>query len=351
MAELSKAMGISKTGAPTPPPGGASAGACARSMSSPDFASDLARLLALLGAPCAAEPEAEVATPVAEVATPVAEVATPVAETGDPVEALCAEVALAQPGHVPIATTEPDAAPSEPGPARTLQVTLTPPGATRAADHRAAQAPNDRAMPALPLLPTAASGAAAFTVTPTPEAKGDVSNTDAPDLTAIIPLNAALPSEAAPRAAPATAASAPVDILQPHAARQIAETVTWHVPAQGAAEVRIRLNPEELGPLDVQLRLDGDKVSVRFDMADERVRDVVQSSLPSLSSMLSARGLQLDQAQVFAQARGHASPQQQQHSTPAPGWADRGDRDAGDGLSVSAATRPLIRRGLLDDYA
>lgn len=99
-----------------------------------------------------------------------------------------------------------------------------------------------------------------------------------------------------------------IDLRLPQASQQLAESVVWQLD-QAAQEVRIRLNPQELGSVDVQLRLDGDKVSVRFDMADASVRDMVQTSLPQLSSMLAARGLALDQAQVFSQDRGQSQSQ------------------------------------------
>ncbi|MGH8516409.1 MAG: flagellar hook-length control protein FliK, partial [Panacagrimonas sp.] len=285
------------------------------------------------------------------------------------VDALCAEVALVVPGTEPSAScalpavavpVEPSTpTPEDPaagivdeGPTRTLRVLLTPPGGTISAEHRSANAPDAPTRPTLPLLPAAAAGASAFTVVSDAMPDAAASSTVvalpvvdvAPASGAALPLNAATGHAQTTHAVAATI----VDTLHPQASLQIAETVAWHVPAQGVAEVQIRLNPEELGPLEVQLKLDGDKVSVRFDLSDERVRDVVQTSLPSLSSLLAARGLQLDQAQVFAHARGQGSPQQDSRSPWSP--AKNGD-ESGDELSMAAATRPLVRRGLLDDYA
>lgn len=212
-------------------------------------------------------------------------------------------------------------------------------------------------MPTLPLLPSAAAGATAFIVStstdasPDPGASGGIPISTGPDATSTAPVGTipSLESLTRPAAAPRTIAATVVDVLHPQAPRQMAETVAWHVPAQGAAEVQIRVNPEELGPVDVQLKLDGDKVSVRFDLADERVRDVVQSSLPSLSAMLSARGLQLDQAQVFAQQRDGQGGTFQPPAASALRSPERTEDDAE--LSIDAARRPVVRRGLLDDYA
>lgn len=147
---------------------------------------------------------------------------------------------------------------------------------------------------------------------------------------------------------PSTPVVAPaiVDLRHAQAPQQIAESVVWHVAQHGGGEVRIRLNPEDLGPLDVQLKLDGDKVQVRFDTADASVRDTVQTSLPNLASLLSARGLQLDQAQVFSQSRG----QQPLPQAPAdPGRETHGE-SASDSDAASRAPRLTLRRGLIDDY-
>lgn len=352
-ASATPAVSGAARGAPLP---AVSALASARVFSAPDFATDLARLVALLGGATDAPIE------------PTVEPAPVLPESADAVDALCAEVALAVPAPpvpVPVVSESPaDAAPApvaadDRAPVRSLQVTLAPPGATVAASHRSDAAPADHASPDLPMLPTAAAGAAAFTVATPNEAPTDAEPSGgalaakiASDTPSPLPAPALPSFDVAPRPAVTPhpiVAAAVVDALQPQAQKQIAETVAWHVPAQGAAEVQIRLNPEELGPLDVQLKLDGDKVSVRFDLADERVRDVVQSSLPSLFSMLSTRGLQLDQAQVFAQSRGQGSPA---HPSPlqAP-WSSVARENADPELTFTAAPRPLIRRGLLDDYA
>jgi flagellar hook-length control protein FliK len=312
----------------TPPTGVGPAG-----LPAADFANDLARLAALLGAGVQglALPSGDAAATSSDAS---AEPSTE-ADAADPIGALCAEVGLVMPGLAapvaPAAAPAPVADPSDP--ARGVQVL---PAATSGSpvsnpeQGRSADAPD---------------GVQAETIAA--PAGSDVTSSQASSIPGVPVEMLARPAAASH--APHAIAATVVDALQPQAPRQMAETVAWHVPAQGAAEVQIRLNPEELGPVDVQLKLDGDKVSVRFDLADERVRDVVQSSLPSLSSMLSSRGLQLDQAQVFAQQR---SPHQQQQAQPQGAWSSA-RQDAGDeGSSITtAATRPLIRRGLLDDYA
>lgn len=133
-----------------------------------------------------------------------------------------------------------------------------------------------------------------------------------------------------------------LDPLTPQAPQQIAETVVWHL-GKGEQEVRIRLNPKDLGQIDVSIKLEGEHVDVRFDAADASVRDVVQTSLPQLASLLSARGLTLDQAQVFSQSRG-------QQNSAAPEPERRSSAEGSAEIGTVTETRRILRRGLVDDY-
>ena len=143
-----------------------------------------------------------------------------------------------------------------------------------------------------------------------------------------------------------------VDVRHPTASQQLADSVIWQLDL-GGQEIRIRLNPRELGSMDVQLKLDGDKVSVRFDMADASVRDVVQISLPQLSAMLSSRGLALDQAQVFSQGGGQGAWQDGHGdgaATSSTGHHPNAPDNAVDG-EAAQAVRHVLRIGAVDDYA
>lgn len=139
--------------------------------------------------------------------------------------------------------------------------------------------------------------------------------------------------------APAPAAVI-VDPRLPQAPQQLAETLVWNIE-KGVQQVQIHVHPADLGPINVNIRMEGDHVDVRFDAADAGVRDVVQTSLPQLASLLAARGLTLDQAQVFSQSRGG-----QQNPLPQP---ERREGDSGSG-DASFTPRRVVRRGLVDDY-
>lgn len=147
-------------------------------------------------------------------------------------------------------------------------------------------------------------------------------------------------SAASSREAGAVPSPQTLDLRLPQAPALLAQSIVWHLD-QGLQEVSIDLHPVELGRMEIHLKLDGERVDLRFDMADSQVQDVVKTSLPQLASLLSARGLMLDQAQVFTQSRQGGGNGRSQ------------EREAGD--AQESASSPVsgvrtIRRGLVDDY-
>jgi flagellar hook-length control protein FliK len=195
--------------------------------------------------------------------------------------------------------------------------------------------------------PAAADGTTTTPTTPTPDAatptKAEAALPNAADLAAALAAasQGIAPGKGHAETAVAVAQHA-VDMTRADAPQRIAEQVVWAI-GEKISEVRLELHPQDLGAIDVKLRLEGDKVQVEFASGDAKVRDVVQTSLPNLSSLLQAQGLQLDHAQVFAPKAPVVTPmfgtQSPQNST---------------STIVNTGPTPLIRRmrraGLLDDY-
>lgn len=116
---------------------------------------------------------------------------------------------------------------------------------------------------------------------------------------------------------------------------------------QKIGHAHIRLSPDDLGPVDVRLQLNGDKVHASFSSPHVDVRQALESSLPRLRELLGEQGFQLAHADV-----GHQSPGGEGNAPGQPGGSGiigDGEPTPGD-ASVSSAQ--LIRqRGLLDAYA
>jgi len=104
----------------------------------------------------------------------------------------------------------------------------------------------------------------------------------------------------------------------------------------------IRMNPPELGPIEVKVNLNHDQASVQFVSHAAQVRDALEQSIPRLREMLEQSGFTLVDSQVSDQ-----SPQQQQQEQQA-----RGLSEAPVGVSDLAAqvtTHEAV--GLIDYYA
>ena len=105
----------------------------------------------------------------------------------------------------------------------------------------------------------------------------------------------------------------------------------------------IRMNPPELGPIEVKVNLNHDQASVQFVSTAVQVRDALEQSIPRLREMLEQSGFTLVDSQVSDQ-----SPQQQQKEQ----QQARGRGEAHVGVSDLAAqvtTHEAV--GLIDYYA
>lgn len=126
---------------------------------------------------------------------------------------------------------------------------------------------------------------------------------------------------------------------------EIGESIEWMVD-QKLQSARIRISPEHLGTIEVELKLDGDRVHAHFSAAQAEVRQVLNDSLPKLREMLDAQGLQMGDTAVQSQASG----QGQQESAPAQGRDSATGKANGSGSDEDTPVR-ILHRGLLDTYA
>ena len=72
--------------------------------------------------------------------------------------------------------------------------------------------------------------------------------------------------------------------------------------AQGDQSGSLRLSPEHLGPLEVQIRMQDDKANVVFGAQHADTRRALEEALPRLREMFAASGLQLGDAGVSREA-------------------------------------------------
>jgi flagellar hook-length control protein FliK len=125
----------------------------------------------------------------------------------------------------------------------------------------------------------------------------------------------------------------------------IGARVGW-LAEQKIGHAHIRINPENMGEIDVKLQLDGDRVHASFSSAHADVRHALESSLPRLREMLGEQGLQLSHADVGQQS----TPQQQGDKAETGSGLASGKQLEGNDLPVTSSQN-LRMRGLLDAYA
>lgn len=171
-----------------------------------------------------------------------------------------------------------------------------------------------------------------------------------------VPAWSPLAPTALPRLDLAAAFPAPVPVHDPRLAEAMATRVQW-MAEQGGGEVTLRVAPEGLGPVEIRLQLDGDRVDLGLQAAQAETRQALQDALPKLREMLSQSGLQLGQADVGHRQSSGASAQgdpRGEGPRPAPfaGTGANGGEGGPEAVGATVSLRvPRTGAGLLDLYA
>ncbi|MBC8025358.1 MAG: flagellar hook-length control protein FliK [Steroidobacteraceae bacterium] len=110
---------------------------------------------------------------------------------------------------------------------------------------------------------------------------------------------------------------------------------------EGDSIAQLKLVPQELGPLDIQITVKDSEASVHFGAANAETRAALEASIPRLRELLSAQGLQLTNASVSQQSGGKNQPERSSGPAAVGALADDGE--------VSPAM--AISTSLLDIYA
>ena len=94
---------------------------------------------------------------------------------------------------------------------------------------------------------------------------------------------------------------------------------------QGITHARLRLHPEEMGPLTVEIRLDGSNAQVHLAAQNQITRQALEQAVPSLAGALRESGLTLTGGGVSEQ------PRQPQPDARAQTQSDASQHGAGNG--------------------
>ena len=115
----------------------------------------------------------------------------------------------------------------------------------------------------------------------------------------------------------------------------------------------IRLDPPEMGSMQVRVNVQGDAASVSFIVQSPQAREALAQAEPRLKDMLAQQGIELGESSVRQQSQEQGQGQSDPQSQSRGGLSGQaaGHTDADEGTQV--IDQPLTRRaqGGIDDYA
>ncbi|UYG02094.1 flagellar hook-length control protein FliK [Halomonas sp. LR3S48] len=245
-----------------------------------------------------APPADEMAVELSELPQAAALVATAAAETQRP----SAAISGLRAGGESAARPDMPAVPNQavPGNPLTAQLAASATAATQ-------QASDDATATARPMDFTTALAKVS-----TPQTGGELrgTSTDAPR-GSFVPESAPMAPSSASTTAPANAPAQPplaqaslaAPLQSPAWPGQLGQQLVQFARQGGEQQVEMRLNPAELGPLSVTLKMTEQGAQAQFLSAHAQVRQVLEQAIPQLREALAEQGISLGETSVGEQRR------------------------------------------------
>ncbi len=113
---------------------------------------------------------------------------------------------------------------------------------------------------------------------------------------------------------------------------------------KGNQRVALHLNPENLGPVMVDIKVSEQTAQIQFAAMNQQIRNIIENAIPQLREVLEEQGITLSEATVDDQQREQASFDDNPRSRGQSGES----LDEHDAITVAAQTRPASRNIALD---
>lgn len=147
-----------------------------------------------------------------------------------------------------------------------------------------------------------------------PEQSGAVDRSLASHVINNLEINSAVSSKQIERSSSTPPAlSIPLDIDDPQWSKQFSEHVMWQ-GQQGIKNATIRIHPEDLGPLEISIKVINNSASVNIISHSQQVRDVIDQSVSRLHTMMAEQGINLSEFNVDSDAGTRQFAQQHEGS-------------------------------------
>lgn len=138
--------------------------------------------------------------------------------------------------------------------------------------------------------------------------------------------------------------SVPVTVGQPQWSQAVGEKVLW-LAAQNVSSAEIRLDPPDLGPMQVKVSVNQDQTNVSFTSHHPVVREMLDQNLHRLRDMFTEQGLNLGSVDVsdksFSRQQGEGKGQH----------GSGGAADAMNEEETPIAVSTIVQQRLVDHYA
>lgn len=123
---------------------------------------------------------------------------------------------------------------------------------------------------------------------------------------------------------------------------KFADQIVW-LGQNNIKSALIRINPEELGPIEISIKVVKDSASVNIISPSLQVRDLVDQALPRLREMMADQGLNLTNVQVSTDSRSNNQSAQNNNSdSPFESSFFEGDEEVVQVTSIKKPPKSLI---------
>ncbi|AWL12558.1 Flagellar hook-length control protein [Saliniradius amylolyticus] len=102
---------------------------------------------------------------------------------------------------------------------------------------------------------------------------------------------------AQPTSSPAGQMERAINIAKSEAAQQLADRVRMLVD-QGNMSADIRLDPPDLGSMQIRVQMNGEQASVNMTVQNQQAKEMLDQAMPRLRELLSEKGIELGQSSV-----------------------------------------------------
>ncbi|WP_412972751.1 flagellar hook-length control protein FliK [Glaciecola sp. MF2-115] len=101
-----------------------------------------------------------------------------------------------------------------------------------------------------------------------------------------------------------------VNIFKPEGQQQLTEKVRWMMNTRNLS-AEIRLDPPDLGGMNIKVNLSGDSATVNFVVQSQQAREALEQAVPRLREMLEEQGIELGQSSVQQDSSGTGQQSEQ----------------------------------------